>query len=717
MIGNAVRAVAPQKTMKMLTPSRILTSQLSDPLDFFITRRYSNIQDRVIREGEEVVGFDEEAEIVMKRLVEVSKDGDIVPIVGMLGLGKTTLATKIYRDDRISKEYLSTIWIHVGQSFKLKDICLSILQQLKRLIEEYEDMDVSELAKIICGFLAEGVGRCLIVLDDVWTLQVVDFFKGSIFPENNKSHRVLMTTRVGSVATYANEDPHHLKFLTPDESFKILLKGVFGEESPHDELLESGKSIAGKCRGIPGLTLVVAEGLKSRHTKRDWREFEKKMWEHVTDKQYPDRMYYLVKTSYDFLTEEMKLCFLYFGVFPQGFDIPAWKLIRLWIAECLIKPNSWSSLEERAKSCLNSLVDMNLVMVTQKSSDGGHIKTCRVHDFLHEFCKLKAKDWLFQEAYRWGPIQSKIKSIIPRIARRLYIQSSEAKDFLSTKPLMEHVRSFYCFSSEKSRMELSSYELKSRDKLPGSGIAKAFPLIRVLEIESLYFVFSKDFNKLFHLKYIAISSDFDVLPESFGKFWNLQTLILHTRTSKPTLKIEANMWKLARLRHLHTNIPAVLPPPPIATSEASSLQTLSIVAPRTCTKDVFAKSCNIKKLGIRGNMEVLFGTSKNGWRSLEELKCLENLKLLNDVLHMSKALHLPPSFFSFLGSLKKLSLEDTRFDWDEARILGQLECLEVLKLIENAFTGESWKPQIGGFSQLQVLRINEADLKFWEAST
>lgn len=61
-------------------------------------------------------------------------------------------------------------------------------------------------------------------------------------------------------------------------------------------------------------------------------------------------------------------------------------------------------------------------------------------------------------------------------------------------------------------------------------------------------------------------------------------------------------------------------------------------------------------------------------------------------------------------------MSNTRFDWSKADRLGQLECLEVLKLKKDAFTGKSWKPEIGGFSQLQLLWIEIADLEYWEAS-
>ncbi|XP_059288434.1 putative late blight resistance protein homolog R1A-3 [Lycium ferocissimum] len=293
----------------------------------------------------------------------------------------------------------------------------------------------------------------------------------------------------------------------------------------------------------------------------------------------------------------------------------------------------------------------------------------------------------------------------PSTSCRLCIKSSALHDFLSTTPFAEHVRSFYCFSTRQ--IELPPSNIKY--------LCQAFPLIRVLDIESLKFVFSKDFNQLFHLRHIAFSGDFVALPLAFGKFGNLQTLILNTSAS--ALEIKADIWNMLRLRHVHTNVPAKLPSPSTSSGKASGLQTLSQVAPESCKKGVLVKACYLKKLSIRGAMMAFLKTNKGGHVNLEELKCPEELKLLNDVLYGSKVLHLPPSFVRILRTVKKLTLSKTMFDWDEANILGRLESLEVLKLKENAFTGKSWNPDIRGFLQLQVLWIEEAlDLETWEAS-
>ncbi|XP_059284852.1 putative late blight resistance protein homolog R1A-10 [Lycium ferocissimum] len=678
---------------------------LSPSLVDLVPSNEEELQDPFL-EDDEVCGFEEKAQQLIKQLLEGSNDTGYVSIVGMPGLGKTTLAKIIYNNVQISEKFDCKIWVYVGKSDKMKDVCLNILKWFSESIKEYQDKNKDELAKVIFDFLTERK-RCLIVLDDVWHPTVVSFVEP--FSKNKKGDRIMITTRSQTVAQYANRNPYNMKFLTSEESIRLLERRTFGFRSCPDELVGHVKSIAEKCNGVPLAITVIARALRGRRNKKDWKRVEKNVLQHLLNKNDPKSCLKFVEMNYDYLPEEKKACFLYCATFPRGSDIPAWKLILLWIAEGLIKSQADFSLEETAAFYLNDLALRNLVLVKKRSADG-QIKTCRVHDMLHEFCKMEAaSESLFQEVCL-TPDQS-----IPTIqdssnSRRLCIRSSFLYDFISTKPFSQQVRSFLCFSPEQNRIHLSTPDIQL--------LHRAFPLIRVLNIESLEFHFTQDFSKLIHLRYIAVSGDFDTLPESLGKFWNLQTIILNTSTLEPTLDIKADIWNMLRLRHLYTNIPAKLPPPPTQTDKHSCLQILYKISPESCKKDVFAKAHDIRKLSIHGQLTEILQSNSDEFSIFHELKYLKVLKLLNNCISNSieGRLHLAPYLFKSSHWLKKLTLSNTRFDWSDADTLGNLQCLEVLKLKDNAFMGMLWKPKRGGFSHLQVLWIEKADFINWKAS-
>lgn len=76
---------------------------------------------------------------------------------------------------------------------------------------------------------------------------------------------------------------------------------------------------------------------------------------------------------------------------------------------------------------------------------------------------------------------------------------------------------------------------------------------------------------------------------------------------------------------------------------------------------------------------------------------------------------LPPSN-RFLPNLRYLVLSGTYLGWECITPLAELGTLQVLKLKDDAFSGDSLDVANNGFRSLEDLCINQADLKFWTAS-
>ncbi|CAA3027698.1 late blight resistance homolog R1A-10 [Olea europaea subsp. europaea] len=670
-----------------------------------------------------VVGFADDAKKVTKLLIEGPEELQVISIVGMAGLGKTTLAKMIYNDPDVKSEFYNRAWVFVSQNYSKKEVLQDILRQFSKRIKadinevqfsrpNASDMNEDELDDKLRNCL-EGK-KYLIVMDDVWTEKAWDKLK-TAFPRNKKS-RILITTRDEKVAKHANPniDPHKLQFLTFEESRILLRRKALGSMKCPDELRDHEFRIAQKCKGLP-LAIVVIGGIllgKGKESESWWRVAESV--EAFINMDEENKMHNIVEMSFDILPYHLKMCFLYFGIFPEDFQISVWKLLRLWIAEGFIRPieGTKMSLEDIAEEYLEGFISRNLVMVGEKRSNG-KVKTCHIHDMLHVFCKKRAaEERLFVEIAELNQGTCSPSNPDSKKCRRLSINSG-ISNYISSKPTGPHVRSFLCFTHEEITLQN-----EENSSIPG-----AFKLLRVLEGKPIHFTrFPVDLTQLVHLRYLVLSCNFKTLPAALSSLWNMQTLVVET--SSRTLEIKADVWKMIQMRHLKTNASTTLKGPLAKSrkSKVNSLKTLSTISPESCTEDVFSAAQNLRKLGIRGKLAKLLHVKHNGsslFDSLGKLDYLENLKLWNEVSPQltseGKIVGLPPKY-KFPSMLKKLTIVGTRLDWKHMSTLGQLEGLEILKLKDNAFTGDMWKSEDGGFRSLIVLHIERTDLMFWRAS-
>ncbi|KAJ0538824.1 putative P-loop containing nucleoside triphosphate hydrolase, leucine-rich repeat domain superfamily [Helianthus annuus] len=661
-------------------------------------------------EEENVVGFDKEAEKVVGWLKAATDELEVISVVGMGGLGKTTLVKKVYNDSSVQYEFFIRSWVYVSQVYSTREVFLKILYDVTRENKDMSQWSVETIADELRTRLKDG--KYLIVLDDIWTKKAWDDLR-IVFPNNRNGSRILITSRNKDVAVHANTslDPYQLRFLTDDESWELLEKKVFPKGTRCSRELEDlGKQIARKCYGLPLAIVVIAGILKKKDKARSsWEKVEQKVNTYVAME--PEQCMEVLALSYNHLPYDLKACFLYFGVFPEDFEIPVWKLIHIWVAEGFIQRTGDASAEEMAEENLQDLVDRNLILVEKRRANGG-IKTCRIHDMLHDMCVKQAEEENFFKEIK-GLEPSMIKLVDPNVFRRVSVHS-RVSDYVSTKPDSSHVRSFLCYGKEETvlRSDLITY-------FPGS-----YSLLRVLDVLPISFSRFPSIQ-LVHLRYIALLGTFEVLPAAISNLWNLQTLIVETNFRK--IEVKADLWKLLQLRHVYTSAASVLPTPSSNSRKGGkdplvneNLKTMSKVSPNSCTDVILARTPNLQKLGIRGNLSLLLEEKKGicKFDNIAKLSHLEKLKLLNDTYPISPLdgkLRALPDWYKFPPKLKKLTLSDTMLEWEQMSVLGKLLALEVLKLGDNAFVGERWVTPDGGFVQLRVLQIGKTDLVHWEA--
>ncbi|KAK4438442.1 Disease resistance protein RPM1 [Sesamum alatum] len=307
---------------------------------------------RHARVGKNVmVGFDEDVMELKHRLTGWESKLQVIPITGMGGAGKTTLARNLYDDSLVKDHFDVRAWVTISQTYLVDDVIRGLLADFGVATNKQKEKSFQDLTQILWKNLKGR--RYLIVLDDTWSTKVWDDMK-RIFPDDGNGSRIMLTTRLQGVAIYTTDSlspPHQIRLLDEDKSWHLLCQEVFGQEGCPPEFLELediGKMIARNCNGLPLATSVVG-GLLAKSVMT--REF----WGYVAENvnsiaiQNEEHCSEILSLSYNHLPHHLKPCFLYFGAFPEDYEIPVTKLIRLWIAEGFLKRARSKSLEAVAE--------------------------------------------------------------------------------------------------------------------------------------------------------------------------------------------------------------------------------------------------------------------------------------------------------------------------------------------------------------------------------
>ncbi|KAL7163261.1 hypothetical protein ACSBR2_039372 [Camellia fascicularis] len=232
-----------------------------------------SIENGTMVDEEITVGFDDEALTIKELLAGEKKQLQMISIVGMPGLGKTTLATKLYNDPCITHYFHIRAWTYASQLPRKTDMLLDILCSINVIFtDEIKNMTNEKLGEKLYKQLKGK--RYLIVIDDLWDIGAWVHLK-TYFPNDNNGSRAMFTSRLKDLFMHASPDchPHCLHFLTEEESWELLQQKVFQNESCPPELIGIGKQIMKKCEGLPHAIVVIAGLLaKDNKAQESWKQ-------------------------------------------------------------------------------------------------------------------------------------------------------------------------------------------------------------------------------------------------------------------------------------------------------------------------------------------------------------------------------------------------------------------------------------------------------------
>ncbi|CAK8564915.1 unnamed protein product [Lathyrus sativus] len=355
-------------------------------------------------EETQVVGFESSRNELVRCLVEGTKELMLVTVVGMGGLGKTTLSNYVFNNQFVKKHFDCRSFITVSQSYTVRELLIDMVEKFCKDSNEsipkgLHKMDDKTLIYQVRQYLEAK--RYLVFFDDVWKENFSDEIQHAII-SNNKGSRIIVTTRMMHVAEYFKKSfhvhVHKLQPLSPKKAWELFCNKAFryepGKKCPA-ELEGMSCEMVQKCGGLP-LAIVAIGGLLSTKSKTvfEWEKVSKNLRMELERNAHLTSLMKILSLSYDDLPYHLKSCMLYFGIYPEDYIIKRKRLTRQWMAEGFVKDEENRPLEEVAEEHMTELIHRSLVQVSKVGFDG-KVKSCQVHDLLREVIIKKMKDLSF----------------------------------------------------------------------------------------------------------------------------------------------------------------------------------------------------------------------------------------------------------------------------------------------------------------------------------
>ncbi|XP_059318120.1 toMV resistance protein Tm-2(2)-like [Lycium ferocissimum] len=661
----------------------------------------------------EVIGLDDDFNMLQVKLLDQDSRYEVISIIGMPGVGKTTLAKKLYK--HVYNQFECSALVYVSQQPRVGEIFLDISKQVG-LTEEERKYNLEDNLRSLLKRK-----RYVILLDDIWNVEIWDDLK-LVVPEcdSRTNSKIIITSQNSDVGRYigGNNSLHMLQPLDSKKSIELFTNRIFTFDNNYWENVSSdleniGKEIVERCDGIPLAIVLVAGMLRARErTEHAWNSVLETMGQKIQD-----QCANILALSYNDLPTALRPCFLYFGLFPEDHEISAFDLINMWIAEkfIVVGTNNRREVEDIAEDFLNDLVSRNLIQVSRRTFQG-RIASCRIHDLLHSLCVTLARggNFFLTKDNPQGDLGS-----VTRL-RRLAFYSGGVDEFFSSYPNPKKLRALLYFSENSYPSSLKTHLNIKLLRVLSMHIPESNSRRPVSIPEGIGNLSCLGYLKLWGPNFVGH------MPRSIVKFKHLLTLDIEWTH----LRIAFDVMEMKQLRHLLLS--QFVQPIYMSSAIFSSVNALLPNLQTLIGMDVcYMKSgwlhqlTNLRKLSLNVNndsiVEVL---STQRMAILPKLEVLKLKSLLQGYQH-DQQINLSSydklrklsllytdlkivDFEALPAKLVKLSLRYVQLDTNHISMIKRLPKLKILKLTNCWLPyGESTLDLSGvdSFMQLEVLHI------------
>ncbi|KAJ7976643.1 Disease resistance protein [Quillaja saponaria] len=337
----------------------------------------------------EVVGRENDKNAIVELLLGNTEESlSVIPIVGMGGLGKTTLAQLAFNDDSLKGYFDLRIWVCVSDDINEKKIVQKIIEDVAGV--DYVNRCMEYLHRLLLEILKGK--KFLLVLDDVWNGNYAEWYRlRNLLTDGAKGSKILVTTRYkNSASVMGTVSLYHLAGLSDDDCWSLFEKWAFreGESTRYQNLVIIGFQLVGKCGGVPLAIRTLGSLLRLEREESYWLSVKNN--EILDIAQEENDILPVLWLSYDQLPSNLKECFAYCSLLPKGQEFDKDTLIQLWMAQDFIQSsNGNEQLEDIGSWYFDELVSRSFFDVVHQNYKAETVK-CRMHDLVHDLAKSVA---------------------------------------------------------------------------------------------------------------------------------------------------------------------------------------------------------------------------------------------------------------------------------------------------------------------------------------